>query len=168
MMRPGIEPRSPGQLANTLPTGPMSQSVITIQTQIAFSNHDAICVMYAKIITIIGYHCHIGAHGLSFFLIRRFPSFVNIIATSYLLNTQHYKVRIKGIVEQSREWSSTLPNTSVQQLLKREPSGCPQLQSPTLLSISAQNLKYLNSAQKQPASLQNQSSKTTLPDEQQA
>ena len=28
-----------------------------------------------------------------------------------LLNTQHYKVRIKGKVEQSREWSSALPYT---------------------------------------------------------
>ena len=26
-----------------------------------------------------------------------------------LFNTQHYKVRIKGKVEQSREWSSALP-----------------------------------------------------------
>ena len=30
-----------------------------------------------------------------------------------LLNTQHYKVRIKGKVEQSREWTSALPYTSV-------------------------------------------------------
>ena len=30
-----------------------------------------------------------------------------------LLNTQHYKVRIKGKVEQPGEWSSTLPNISV-------------------------------------------------------
>ena len=29
------------------------------------------------------------------------------------LNTQHYKVRIKDKVEQFREWSSTLPYTSV-------------------------------------------------------
>ena len=28
-----------------------------------------------------------------------------------LLNTQHYKVWIKGKVEQSREWSNTLPYT---------------------------------------------------------
>ena len=28
-----------------------------------------------------------------------------------LLNTQHYKVRFKGKVEQSREWSSALPYT---------------------------------------------------------
>ena len=30
-----------------------------------------------------------------------------------LLNTQHYKVRIKGKVEQFRKWSSTLPYTLV-------------------------------------------------------
>ena len=30
-----------------------------------------------------------------------------------LLNAQHYKVQIKGKVEQSREWSSALPYTSV-------------------------------------------------------
>ena len=30
-----------------------------------------------------------------------------------LLNTQHYKVRIKGKVEQYREWSGALPYTSV-------------------------------------------------------
>ena len=30
-----------------------------------------------------------------------------------LLNIQHYKVRIKGKMEQSREWSTTLPYTLV-------------------------------------------------------
>ena len=30
-----------------------------------------------------------------------------------LFNTQHYKVRIKGKVEQSREWSSALSYTLV-------------------------------------------------------
>ena len=30
-----------------------------------------------------------------------------------LLNTQHYKVMIKGKVEQSSEWSSALPYISV-------------------------------------------------------
>ena len=42
-----------------------------------------------------------------------------------LLNTQHYKVRIKGKVEQSRERSSALPYTS----------GHPRLRSPTLLLL---------------------------------
>ena len=30
-----------------------------------------------------------------------------------LLYTQHHKVKIKGKVEHSKEWSSTLPYTSV-------------------------------------------------------
>ena len=30
-----------------------------------------------------------------------------------LLSTQHYKVRIEGKLEQSREWSNALPYTSV-------------------------------------------------------
>ena len=39
---------------------------------------------------------------------------VKIVLDVVLLNTQHYKVSIKGKVEQSREWSSSLPYTSVQ------------------------------------------------------
>ena len=36
-----------------------------------------------------------------------------MILDATLINTQHYKVLIKGKVEQSKEWSYTLPNTSV-------------------------------------------------------
>ena len=36
-----------------------------------------------------------------------------IVLDAALLNTQYYKVRIKGKVEQSGECSSTLPYTSV-------------------------------------------------------
>ena len=36
-----------------------------------------------------------------------------MVLDAALLNTQHYKVLIKGKVEQSREWSSALPYTSV-------------------------------------------------------
>ena len=36
-----------------------------------------------------------------------------MVLEATLLNTQHYKVRIKGKVEKSREWSSALPYTSV-------------------------------------------------------
>ncbi len=35
-----------------------------------------------------------------------------MVLDAALLNTQHYKVRIEGKVEQSREWSSALPYTS--------------------------------------------------------
>ena len=34
-----------------------------------------------------------------------------MVLDAALLNTQDYKVRIKGKVEQSREWGSTLPYT---------------------------------------------------------
>ena len=37
-----------------------------------------------------------------------------MVLDASLLNTQYYKVGIKGKVEQSREWICTLPNTSVQ------------------------------------------------------
>ena len=36
-----------------------------------------------------------------------------MVLDATLLNTEHYKVWIKGKVEQSREWSSVLPYTSV-------------------------------------------------------
>ena len=36
-----------------------------------------------------------------------------MVLDASLLNTQHYKERIKGKVEQSRERSSTLPYTMV-------------------------------------------------------
>ena len=41
------------------------------------------------------------------------PKTQKIVLDAALLNTQHYKVRIKGKVEQSREWSSALPYTYV-------------------------------------------------------
>ena len=41
------------------------------------------------------------------------PKTQKMILDAALLNAQHYKVMIKGKVEQSREWISELPNTSV-------------------------------------------------------
>ena len=41
------------------------------------------------------------------------PKTQKMVLDAALLNTQHYKVRIKGKVEQSRELSSVLPYTSV-------------------------------------------------------
>ena len=41
------------------------------------------------------------------------PKTQKIVLDAALLNPQHYKVRIKGKVEQSRERSSALPNTLV-------------------------------------------------------
>ena len=41
------------------------------------------------------------------------PKTLKMVLDASLLNTQHYKVRIKGKVEKSRERSSALPNTLV-------------------------------------------------------
>ena len=44
---------------------------------------------------------------------RVIPKTQKMVLDTSLLNTQHYKVRIKGKVEQSREWISAFPYTSV-------------------------------------------------------
>ena len=44
---------------------------------------------------------------------RVIPNTLHMVLDTYLLNTQKYKVRIKGKAEQSRERSSALPHTSV-------------------------------------------------------
>ena len=44
---------------------------------------------------------------------RVIPKTQKMVLDATLLSTQHYKVQIKGKVEQSRERISTLPNTSV-------------------------------------------------------
>ena len=44
---------------------------------------------------------------------RVIPKIQKMVLDALLFNTQYYKVRIKDKVEQSREWSSTLPYTSV-------------------------------------------------------
>ena len=44
---------------------------------------------------------------------RVIPETQKMVLNATLLSTRHYKVRIKGKVEQSRKWSSALPYTSV-------------------------------------------------------
>ena len=44
---------------------------------------------------------------------RIIPKTQKMVLDASLLNTQHYKVQIKGKVEQSREMSTALPNTLV-------------------------------------------------------
>ena len=56
---------------------------------------------------------------------RMFVKIQKKVLDAALLKTQLYKVRIKGKVEQSKEWSCALTYTSVWQLLKTEPSGDP-------------------------------------------
>ena len=44
---------------------------------------------------------------------RDIPKTPKMVLDAALLNTQHYKVRINGKVDQSWDWSSALPYTSV-------------------------------------------------------
>ena len=44
---------------------------------------------------------------------RDIPKTQKMVLDATLLNTQHYKVRIKSKVEQSREWSSALPYSNL-------------------------------------------------------
>ena len=44
---------------------------------------------------------------------RVMPKTQKMVLNASLLNNQHYKVEIKGKVEQSREWSNALPYTLV-------------------------------------------------------
>ena len=44
---------------------------------------------------------------------RVIPKTKKMVLDPALLNTQHYRARIKSKVEQSREWSCTLPYTSL-------------------------------------------------------
>ena len=45
--------------------------------------------------------------------VKSYQRLKKMVLDATLLNTQYYKVRIKGKVEQSKEWSSTLPYTLV-------------------------------------------------------
>ena len=65
---------------------------------------------------------------------RVIPKTLKMVLDTSLLNTQQYKVRIEGKVEESKERSSALPYTSV---LNRDPSGSPRLLLPTLLLLTS-------------------------------
>ena len=71
---------------------------------------------------------------------RVIPKTLKMVLDTSLINTHQYKVRIKVKEEQPRERSSALPNNSVQQMLKMEPSGRPRLRSATLLTYSPRRI----------------------------
>ena len=54
-----------------------------------------------------------GPGDLGSILVRVIPKTLKMVLDASLLNTQQYKVRIKGKVEQSRERNSALPYSSV-------------------------------------------------------
>ena len=70
-------------------------------------------IVYNQLIGLVGRVFANGPGDLGSVPGRVIPKTSKIVLDTSLLNTQHYKVPIKGKVEQSRERSSALPNTSV-------------------------------------------------------
>ena len=108
MTRPGIEPRSPGPLANTV----LFKTIqFSISTQFNCQKHFYFKLFKQSYITI----------QLSVTSVRQWPGRPGfnprsshtkdskMVLDASLLNTQHYKVRIKGKVEQSREGVAPSP-----------------------------------------------------------
>ena len=74
-----------------------------------------VCVL-EKLVRDIGPAVRVFANGpgdLGSIPGRVIPKTLQMELDTTLLNTQHYKVRFKGKVEQSWEWSSALPYTLV-------------------------------------------------------
>ena len=66
------------------------------------------CVLFT-ISMLVGRVVTIGPGDLGSIPGRVIPKTLKMVLDASLLNTQQFKVRIKGKVEQSREWSSNLP-----------------------------------------------------------
>ena len=100
MIRPRTEPRSPGPLANTLVIRPIA--LLRMKQS----------VNWLKDVTDIGLAVRVFANGpgdLGSIPGRVIPKTQKMVLDASLLNTQHYKVRVKGKVEQSREGVAPFP-----------------------------------------------------------
>ena len=67
----------------------------------------------SRLIVLVGRVFANGPGGLGSIPGQVIPKTLKMVLDTSLLNTQQYKVRIKGKEEQSRERSSILPYTSV-------------------------------------------------------
>ena len=66
-----------------------------------------------RLIGLVGWMFTNGPEDLGSIPGRVIPKDIRMVLDTFLLNTQQYKVRIKGKVEQFRERSSALPYTLV-------------------------------------------------------
>ena len=71
------------------------------------------CVLLENLIGLVGKVFANGPGDLGSILSHVIPKTLKMVLDTSLLNTQQYKVLIKGKVEKSRERSSVLPYTSV-------------------------------------------------------
>ena len=78
----------------------------------AVKNFQLVMGLY-RLISLVGRIFTDGPGDLSSIPGRVIPKTLKMVLDTSLLNTQHYKVGLKGKVEQSRERSSALPYTLV-------------------------------------------------------
>ena len=93
---------------------PKTQKWYLMLFNVKFSQHK--CLIYMVNYRDIGPAVRVFANGLGDLGSipgRVIPKTLKMVLDTTLLNTQHYKVRFKGKVEQSWEWSSALPYTLV-------------------------------------------------------
>ena len=91
----------------------MVQSVTLAFNLIYIYIYIYIYISYNRLICLVGRVFSNGPGDLGSIPGRVIPKTLKMALDTSLLNTQQYKVHIKGKVEQSRERSSTLPYTSV-------------------------------------------------------
>ena len=78
---------------------------VIVQTTLLFLPHQVFLWIIGMIVRVFGN----GPVDMGSIPGRVIPKTQKMVLDATLLNTQHYKVEIKGKVEQSRKWSSTLP-----------------------------------------------------------
>ena len=76
-------------------------------------NHFTNCYIYNRLSGLVGRVFANDLGDLGSIPGRIIPKTLKMLLDTSLLNSQQYKVRIKGKVDQSRERSSALPYTSV-------------------------------------------------------
>ena len=106
-------PRTSGWMLNSCLTMYNCPSYIITHSKRKISSQAVIKTILLKLINILIRVFANGPGDLGSIPGRVIPKTLKMKLDTTLLNTQHYKVRFKGKVEQSREWSSALPYTLV-------------------------------------------------------
>ena len=87
-----------------------SSDAVMVMDDVGKSNiHKMLCIWIGPAVRVFAN----GPGDLGSIPGRVIPKTLKMELDTTLLNTQHYKVRFKGKVEQSWEWSSALPYTLV-------------------------------------------------------
>ena len=90
---------------------PQSRNITKVSTRNSFEHIKLVLIFNRPIGLLVVFANGSGVRGS--ILSRVIPKTQKVVLNTSLHNTQHYEVRVKGNVAQSKEWSSALPYTSV-------------------------------------------------------